>query len=42
LLQHIDARGIRRATVTLHVGAGTFQPVRADDIENHLMHKEYI
>ena len=42
LLQQIDARGIRRATVTLHVGAGTFQPVRADDIENHLMHKEYI
>jgi S-adenosylmethionine:tRNA ribosyltransferase-isomerase len=41
LLQQIDARGIRRTTVTLHVGAGTFQPVRADDIEDHLMHKEY-
>ncbi|CAA0123377.1 S-adenosylmethionine:tRNA ribosyltransferase-isomerase [Halioglobus japonicus] len=41
LLAQIDARGIRRATVTLHVGAGTFQPVRADEIENHLMHKEY-
>jgi S-adenosylmethionine:tRNA ribosyltransferase-isomerase len=41
LLAQIDARGIRRATVTLHVGAGTFQPVRADDIEDHLMHKEY-
>lgn len=42
LLQQIDAHGIRRATVTLHVGAGTFQPVRTDDIEDHLMHKEYI
>ena len=42
MLGQLDARGIRRATVTLHVGAGTFQPVREDDIENHLMHKEYI
>jgi len=42
LLQKIDARGIRRATITLHVGAGTFQPVREDDIENHHMHKEFI
>jgi S-adenosylmethionine:tRNA ribosyltransferase-isomerase len=42
LLEQLDARGIRRATVTLHVGAGTFQPVREDDIENHLMHKEYL
>ena len=41
LLAQIDARGIRRTTVTLHVGAGTFQPVRADEIEDHLMHKEY-
>jgi S-adenosylmethionine:tRNA ribosyltransferase-isomerase len=42
MLQQLDALGIRRATVTLHVGAGTFQPVREDDIENHLMHKEYV
>lgn len=42
LLAQLDERGIRRATVTLHVGAGTFQPVREDDIENHLMHKEYL
>ena len=42
LLQRLDDRGIRRATVTLHVGAGTFQPVREDEIENHLMHKEYL
>lgn len=42
LLAQIDARGIRRATVTLHVGAGTFQPVREDDIERHIMHKEFV
>ena len=41
LLAEIDARGIRRATVTLHVGAGTFQPVRADNIEQHVMHAEF-
>lgn len=42
LLASIDARGIRRVTVTLHVGAGTFQPVREDDIERHVMHAEYV
>ena len=42
LLAQIDARGIRRATVTLHVGAGTFQPVRADNIEDHAMHAEFV
>jgi len=42
LLATIDALGVQRATVTLHVGAGTFQPVRADDIEDHVMHAEYI
>ena len=42
LLQQIDKRGIRRVSVTLHVGAGTFQPVRADNIEEHLMHAEYV
>ena len=41
LLSRIDARGIRRAAVTLHVGAGTFQPVREDDITRHLMHREF-
>jgi len=35
-------RQIRHAFVTLHVGAGTFQPVRADDIEGHEMHEEYL
>jgi S-adenosylmethionine:tRNA ribosyltransferase-isomerase len=42
MLDAIDARGIRRASVTLHVGAGTFQPVRADRIEDHLMHAEWV
>lgn len=41
LLDELHQRGIRKATVTLHVGAGTFQPVREDDIEAHVMHKEY-
>jgi S-adenosylmethionine:tRNA ribosyltransferase-isomerase len=40
LLAALDARGIRRATVTLHVGAGTFQPVKTDEIERHVMHAE--
>jgi S-adenosylmethionine:tRNA ribosyltransferase-isomerase len=42
LLAQIDARGIQRTTVTLHVGAGTFQPVRADNIEEHVMHAEFV
>jgi S-adenosylmethionine:tRNA ribosyltransferase-isomerase len=42
LLAQCDAIGVRRANVTLHVGAGTFQPVRADDLEDHIMHEEYV
>jgi S-adenosylmethionine:tRNA ribosyltransferase-isomerase len=42
MLRQLDAKGIRRVTVTLHVGAGTFQPVRADRIEDHVMHAEYL
>lgn len=42
LLDALDAAGIQRTEVTLHVGAGTFQPVRADNIEDHVMHKEYV
>jgi len=41
LLAALDARGVRRAAVTLHVGAGTFQPVRADSIAEHRMHSEW-
>lgn len=42
MLAELDARGIERAFVTLHVAAGTFQPVRVDDIEDHPMHAEYV
>lgn len=41
LLAAIDAKGIRRAFVTLHVGAGTFLPVKVDDTKDHKMHSEY-
>lgn len=41
LLERLAVRGVERAFVTLHVGAGTFQPVRADDIREHRMHSEY-
>ena len=41
VLRRIDEMGVQRATVTLHVGAGTFQPVRASRVEDHLMHSEY-
>jgi S-adenosylmethionine:tRNA ribosyltransferase-isomerase len=40
VLAALDARGVRRAAVTLHVGAGTFQPVRTENIEDHRMHAE--
>jgi S-adenosylmethionine:tRNA ribosyltransferase-isomerase len=38
----LERRRVRHAFVTLHVGAGTFQPVRVDDIEDHAMHEEYL
>jgi S-adenosylmethionine:tRNA ribosyltransferase-isomerase len=41
LLAALDARGVRRATVTLHVGAGTFLPVREDDPRRHRLHQEW-
>jgi S-adenosylmethionine:tRNA ribosyltransferase-isomerase len=40
LLAELAARKVSLAFVTLHVGAGTFQPVRADDLESHVMHAE--
>ena len=42
LLAALEARGVNRATVTLHVGAGTFQPVRVDDVAEHHMHAERV
>ena len=41
LLGALDARGIGRDTLTLHVGAGTFQPVKAEDTSGHKMHAEW-
>jgi S-adenosylmethionine:tRNA ribosyltransferase-isomerase len=40
LVARLDAMGVRRAQLTLHVGAGTFQPLRVDDIAGHVMHAE--
>jgi S-adenosylmethionine:tRNA ribosyltransferase-isomerase len=40
LLAELQVRGVGLAFVTLHVGAGTFQPVREDDVESHVMHAE--
>ena len=40
LLAALDARGVRRVTITLHVGAGTFLPVREDDVSRHRIHAE--
>ena len=42
LMQVLSERGIGRAELTLHVGAGTFQPVRVDNVEDHKMHLEYL
>lgn len=41
VLQALQARGVERASVTLHVGAGTFQPVKSDNIAEHRMHSEW-
>jgi S-adenosylmethionine:tRNA ribosyltransferase-isomerase len=41
VLQGLAAGGVQTARVTLHVGAGTFQPVRVDDIAQHRMHREW-
>lgn len=42
MLRTLQAQGVDVAYVTLHVGAGTFQPVRADDVRDHVMHAEWI
>ncbi len=41
VLAALDARGVKRTAVTLHVGAGTFQPVRTESIAEHRMHSEW-
>ncbi|MDV2212337.1 tRNA preQ1(34) S-adenosylmethionine ribosyltransferase-isomerase QueA, partial [Burkholderia pseudomallei] len=40
VLAALEARGVERATLTLHVGAGTFQPVRVENLAEHRMHSE--
>ncbi|MBK1691522.1 tRNA preQ1(34) S-adenosylmethionine ribosyltransferase-isomerase QueA [Ectothiorhodospira mobilis] len=42
LLQALRERGVETASVTLHVGAGTFQPVRVQDPKDHVMHAEWV
>ncbi|MGP1630565.1 MAG: S-adenosylmethionine:tRNA ribosyltransferase-isomerase, partial [Giesbergeria sp.] len=41
VLADLEARGIERASVTLHVGAGTFQPVKTENLAEHRMHAEW-
>ena len=41
LLEKIQNKGVKIAYVTLHVGLGTFRPVKCDDVENHKMHSEF-
>ena len=41
LLKQIEEKGVKIAHVTLHVGLGTFRPVKVDDVENHHMHSEF-
>jgi len=41
LVAALDQRGVKRETLTLHVGAGTFMPVKADNIADHRMHAEW-
>lgn len=42
VFERLDRKGVARAECTLHVGAGTFQPVRVDDISQHQMHAEWL
>lgn len=42
LLTQLKAKGVNIAFITLHVGAGTFQPIRSARLEDHLMHNEYV
>ncbi len=42
LIEQIKQKGVELAFVTLHVGAGTFQPVKVDEIADHIMHAEYV
>ena len=41
IMRQVRAQGVDTAYVTLHVGGGTFQPVRVDNLDDHVMHREY-
>ncbi|MCL2619269.1 MAG: S-adenosylmethionine:tRNA ribosyltransferase-isomerase, partial [Defluviitaleaceae bacterium] len=41
LLREIESAGVRIVRITLHVGLGTFRPVKADDVRDHVMHEEF-
>lgn len=41
MMAKLQAKGVKQAFVTLHVGSGTFQPVRVENLAEHIMHKEY-
>ena len=42
LLQQLERQGVRRAQITLHVGVGTFRPIKADKLDDHQMHSEWV
>ena len=42
MLQDLQEQGVQSAHITLHVGAGTFQPVRVENLDDHVMHSEYV
>jgi S-adenosylmethionine:tRNA ribosyltransferase-isomerase len=42
MLQRLAEQGVSSAHITLHVGAGTFQPVRVENLDEHVMHSEYV
>ena len=42
LIEKLKAKGIKFATITLHVGLGTFRPVQTDDLDDHVMHEEWV
>jgi len=42
IIEQLSEKGVEKAFVTLHVGAGTFQPVKVDNIEDHVMHQEWL
>src|SRR5690606_10824379 len=41
IIDKLTTKGVKIAYVTLHVGLGTFMPIRTDDVEDHVMHSEY-